>query len=94
MPLPKEYKLQELIAKKIREYADEYGLSYSELSQITGIPKSTLTSFMSGAHKGLRIETVAKLANGFDMTLKEFFDDDRFDMIDMEDLLDLRRNIN
>ena len=92
MSLPRKYSLQEVIACRIREFADENGFSYAELAQITGVPKSTITSFMSKTNRNLKIETIAKLANGFDMTVREFFDDDRFDMVDIEELINIRGN--
>ena len=91
MSLPKKMKLQDIMIAKIREYCDEYGLSYSELAGITGIPKSTITDYMTYASKDMRLSTLVKLANGFNITLRELFEDERFDMIDMEDVMKIQK---
>ncbi len=91
MSLPKKMKLQEIMIAKIREYCDEYDLSYSELAGITGIPKSTITDYMTHASKDMRLTTLVKLTNGFNITPRAFFEDERFDMIDMEDVMKIKK---
>ena len=36
----------------------------------------------------MKLQTLAAVSNGFGMTLREFFDSDVFDIIDVEALLD------
>ncbi|MBQ0146537.1 MAG: helix-turn-helix transcriptional regulator [Lachnospiraceae bacterium] len=86
MPLPPKILLHDAVATRIRELTEEKGYSVDVLSSVSGVPKSTITDYLRGASKDIKLSTVAKIANGFDMTVLDFFVDDRFDLIDIEEL--------
>ena len=44
----------------------------------TGIPCSTLTTFLSGKTKLLKIDTLLHVCEAFNITLSEFFDNNIF----------------
>ena len=52
------------------------------LCKRTGIPCSTLSDFMTGATKLIKLDTLLYICEGFEITLTEFFDDPLF--IDVE----------
>lgn len=46
---------------------------------MSGIPCSTISTFMSGKTELLKLDTLLHICEGFNITLKEFFDDSSFD---------------
>ena len=50
-----------------------------DLCKYSGIPCSTISTFMSGKTELLKLDTLLHICNGFNITLKEFFDDKSFD---------------
>lgn len=57
-----------------------------ELSRVSNVSYSTLTSFMIGKTRILTLSTLYDLCVGLDITLYEFFDDPIFkDVVDEED---------
>lgn len=87
MPLPPKVVLHDVVASRIMELSDKKQYSRGELAMASRVPKSTITDYLRGASTDMKLETVAKIANGFGLTMRDFFDDDRFDLIDIEDLL-------
>ena len=49
-----------------------------KLEQKTGISHDTIKSIMKGKAKGVNLKTVIAIADGFDLTVKEFLDTDLF----------------
>lgn len=87
MPLPPKVVLHDAVASRIMELSDKKQYSRGELAMASRVPKSTITDYLRGASTDMKLETVAKIANGLGLTMRDFFDDDRFDLIDIEDLL-------
>ena len=87
MPLPTRMLLHDAVTARIKDLAEEQGYSMDRLSHASGVPKSTLTDYMRGASKDIKLSTIAKIANGFGMTITGFFCEDWFDLIDIEELL-------
>lgn len=87
MPLPPKVVLHDAVASRIMELSDKKQYSRGELAMAAQVPKSTITDYLRGASTDMKLETVAKIANGLGLTMRDFFDDDRFDLIDIEDLL-------
>lgn len=50
----------------------------------TGIPMSTLASFMRGDRELITLKTLLHICEGFNITLKEFFDDKMFDDVEQD----------
>ena len=49
------------------------------LCKATGIPYSTISTFMSRKTELLKIDTLLHIYEGFNITLEEFFTDSTFD---------------
>lgn len=77
--------LSQAIRIRIKNLIDERNLNISKLSTLAGISRSTLSKFMSGQRKIIRLDMVEYICEGLNIKLKEFFDDKIFDNIDMGD---------
>ena len=88
MPLPVSITLHEAVEHRIRELSRENEFSWDRLARASSVPKSTIADYIRGASKDMKLQTLAAVSNGFGMTLREFFDSDEFDIIDVEALLD------
>lgn len=77
--------LSQAIRIRITNLIEEKNLNVSKLSTMAGISRATLSKFLSGQRKYLRIDIIEYICEGLNMKLKEFFDDEIFDNIEMED---------
>lgn len=77
--------LSQAIRIRITNLIKERNLNVSKLSTMAGISRATLSKFLSGQRKYLRIDIIEYICEGLNMKLKEFFDDKIFDNIEMED---------
>ena len=75
--------LSQSIRIRIKNLIEERNLNISKLSTLAGISRSTLSKFMSGQRKIIRLDMVEYICEGLNIKLKEFFDDKIFDNIDM-----------
>lgn len=76
--------LADAIRKRIKHFLKINDTNLWGLYKRTGIPMSTLSSFMRGDKKILTLKTLLHICEGFDITLKEFFDDPMFDDVEQE----------
>lgn len=49
-----------------------------------GMPHQTLKNIIDERNKDIQISTIAKIADGFDMSIEEFFSDSLFDKNNLE----------
>ena len=56
-------KERELTSERLRKVMDEKNISYRELSELTGIPKSTLQRYVTNSTSKIPIEYANILAN-------------------------------
>ena len=77
--------LSQAVRIRITNLIEERNLNVSKLSTMAGISIATLSKFLSGQRKYLRIDIIEYICEGLNMKLKEFFDDKIFDNIEMED---------
>ena len=77
--------LSEAIRTRLNNLIAARNLNVSKLSTLAGISRATLSKFLSGQRKYLRIDIIEYICEGLNMKLKEFFDDKIFDNIEMED---------
>ena len=71
--------LADVIRKRIKYYMELNNMNFWAITKATGVPCSTITSFMDGKSKMIRLDNLMYICNGFNITLKEFFSDERFD---------------
>ena len=72
-------KLSEAIRKRIKFYLKDKNMNVWNLCKMSGIPCSTISTFMSGKTELLKLDTLLHICEGFNITLKEFFEDPSFD---------------
>lgn len=66
------------LAKRISLLCQMHGISYYALSYRSAVPMTTLMHIIDGSTKNPGLFTIIKICNGFNMTIKEFFDADEF----------------
>ena len=72
-------KLSNAIRNRIKYYLKLNNMKMWDLCKYSGIPCSTLSTFMSGKTELLKLDTLLHICNGFNITLQEFFSDSIFD---------------
>ena len=81
-------KLSDAIRKRIKYYLKEKNMNVWKLCKMSGIPCSTISTFMSGKTELLKIDTLLHICEGFEITLGEFFIDPMFDTVEQENQKD------
>lgn len=76
--------LSEAIRKRIKYYLKLNNTNLWGLYRRTGIPMSTISSFMRGDRELLTLKTLLHICEGFNITLKDFFNDPIFDDVEQE----------
>ena len=77
--------LSQAIRIRITNLIEEKNINVSKLSTLAGISRSTLSKFLSGKRKIIRLDIIEYICEGLNMKLKDFFNDPIFDNIEMED---------
>ncbi len=77
-------KLSDAIRKRIKYYLKEKNMNIWKLCKMSGIPCSTISTFMSGKTELIKIDTLLHICEGFNITLGEFFTNEVFDTAEQE----------
>lgn len=77
---------QNMLVNRIEFLCKEMGISYYALAYRSTVPLTTIMHILDCSTKNPGIFTIAKLCNGFGITLKDFFDAEEFR--DIEYILD------
>ena len=77
--------LSQAVRIRINNLIDERNLNVSKLSTLAGISRSTLSKFLAGKRKIIRLDIIEYICEALNMKLKDFFNDSIFDNIEMED---------
>ena len=77
-------KSKEAVAYRINELCAEKDIALNELANRAGVTPSTIYSVMLPQRKDISISTITKICDGFDITLREFFNCDIFEKIEQE----------
>lgn len=70
--------VNDAVAKRITQLLAEKKMTQYRLEQQSGIQHGHMQWIMSGKSKTVTLSTVMMIANGFDMTVIEFLNDDMF----------------
>lgn len=76
--------LSDAIRKRIKVLLKQNNMKLWNLYKKTGIPMSTLSSFMSGKRELLTLKTLLHVCEGLNISLAEFFADSLFDDVEQE----------
>ena len=73
-----------LVVERIYELCNDRNITPNALSYMAGVSQSTIKSILNGESKNPGIVTIKKICDGFDISLIEFFDTDKFKNIEQE----------
>ena len=74
--------LSEAIRKRVKYYMKKNNMSMCALFKMSGVPMSTLSTFMSGRTDLIKLDTLLHICEGFGITLYDFFSDDLFNNVE------------
>ncbi len=77
-------KLSVAIRKRIKYYLNKKNMNVWALCKATGIPCSTISTFMSGKTELIKLDTLLHICEGFNISLGEFFTDEVFENVYQE----------
>jgi len=73
--------LADATRKRITKLLNQSNMKPYDLSRAAGIALPTLSDFMKGDTKNLRMDTMLHICEGFNISLKEFYDDALFENV-------------
>ena len=76
--------LSQAIRIRILNLINERNINVSKLSTLAGISRSTLSKFLSGKRKIIRLDMIEYICEGLNIKLKDFFDDAIFNDIEIK----------
>lgn len=71
-------RLNEAVAKRIRELMAERKMTQYELSMKSGVPQSTLSTVMRCTFDSMKLRIVYEVCEGFEISVTEFFNSPLF----------------
>lgn len=77
-------KLSNAIRKRINFYLKEKNINVWTLCKLSGIPCSTISTFMSGKTELIKLDTLLHICEGFNITLGIFFNAPMFDTVEQD----------
>ena len=77
-------KLSDAIRKRIKFYLKEKKMNVWNLCKMSGIPCSTISTFMSEKTELIKLDTLLHICEGFNITLGEFFTEPMFDTAEQD----------
>ncbi len=77
-------KLSNAIRKRIKYYLKEKNMNVWNLCKMSGIPCSTISTFMSGKTELIKLDTLLHICEGFNITLGTFFSNEIFDSAEQD----------
>ena len=76
--------IAEAIVKRLLELCSERNITINKISNISGITQSTVSDIVNGTTTNTGIVTIKKLCDGFDISVRAFFDSPLFDDLEQE----------
>ena len=76
--------ISEAVIKRLFELCNERQITINKLSTISGVTQSTVSDIVNGVTSSARMDTVKKLCDGLDISVRQFFDSPLFDDLEQE----------
>ena len=76
--------IAEASVKRLLELCSERNITINKISNISGITQSTVSDIVNGTTTNTGIVTIKKLCDGFDISVRAFFDSPLFDDLEQE----------
>ena len=70
--------ISKAVSIRINELLKENQMTQYKLEQKSGISHDTIKSIMKGKAKGVNLKTIIAIADGFELTVSEFLNNDLF----------------
>ena len=77
-------KTKEAVAQRILELCRERKIAVNALANISGVSPSTIYSMLNQKSQNPGVVSIKKLCDGFEITVREFFDSPLFDETEQE----------
>ena len=77
-------KAQQAIVTRIGDICRQHKVSVNGLAYLAGVAPSTVKNIMRGNSLNPGVVTIAKLCNGLDISLRDFFNDEIFGDLEQE----------
>lgn len=77
-------KLSDAIRKRILYFMSIKKMKIWDICKMSGIPCSTISTFMSGKTELLKLDTLLHICEAFNITLSEFFSDSTFNEVEQD----------
>ena len=75
---------KEAVAARILELCDERNIAVNYLANLSGVSPSTVYSMLNENSRNPGVVSHKKLCDGFEISLRDFFDSDIFDNLEQE----------
>ena len=75
---------KEAVAERIIQICKERNMAINALANISGVSPSTIYSMLNEKSQNPGIVSIKKLCDGWEISLREFFDSDLFDGLEQE----------
>ncbi len=75
---------KEAVAKRILQLCEEKHIAVNALANLAGVTPSTVYSMLNEKSQNPGIVSIKKLCDGFDITVREFFNCEMFDDLEQE----------
>lgn len=75
---------KEAVAKRILELCEERKMAINALATISGVSPSTVYSMLNEKSRNPGVISIKKLCDGFNISLRDFFDSELFDGLEQE----------
>lgn len=73
--------LSDATRERIKELLKEKDMKLFDLSKAAGVALPTISDFLKNDTKNLRMDTMLHICEGFNITLKDFFNNSLFDEV-------------
>ena len=77
--------LSKAMRLRIEKLMNDTKVHGNKLALSSGIDRSTINKFLKGKNKSITIETITLICQAQNITLKDFFDDELFDDVEVND---------
>ena len=75
---------KQAVAKRIIQICQERGMTINALAYLSGVSPSTIYSMLNEKSQNPGIVSIKKLCDGWEISLRDFFDSELFDGLEQE----------
>ena len=76
--------ISEAVIKRLFELCNDRHITINKLSTISGVTQSTVSDIVNGTTASARMDTIKKLCDGLEISVRQFFDSPLFDDLEQE----------